>query len=226
MNRVYKTHFSLIIWIVSLVVIGVLLIRITSWAEPVKNDKGSFYLHPENTNSNQQRPDLDVDFRSRSGVIFRVQQIQNAPYAAVNPHFPVILISPNIKVDGWIHVVYTDARQSSDCNGKTFVDYDPQLTKYPLYNNTQYFYDAPLWSYSLFNKPLRFWKGHAFAVKVDHQKKSIHCLGGIEWGFELSYFRLRPKATAPQLLNKEGWEKAWQILQEKLPDYSQTYGGM
>jgi hypothetical protein len=59
---------------------------------------------------------------------------------------------------------------------------------------------------------------------VYHQNKSINCIGGIEWGFELFDFRLRPKATAPQLLNKEHWEKAWQILQEKLPGYSQTYG--
>jgi hypothetical protein len=53
-----------------------------------------------------------------------------------------------------------------------------------------------------------------------HQKKSIHCIGGIEWGFELSDFRLRPKTTDPRLLNKEHWEKAWQILQEKLPGYT------
>ena len=42
--------------------------------------------------------------------------------------------------------------------------------------------------------------------------------------FDLSYFRLRPKATAPRVLNKKHWEKAWQIVQEKLPGYSQTYG--
>ena len=43
-------------------------------------------------------------------------------------------------------------------------------------------------------------------------------------GFALSDFRLRPKTADPRLLNKEHWEKAWQILQEKLPGYSQTYG--
>jgi hypothetical protein len=69
------------------------------------------------------------------------------------------------------------------------------------------------------------WKGHAFAVKVNHQKRIIHCIGGIECGFELSHFRLRSRATATQLLNKQDWKKAWLILQKKLPRYTQTYGG-
>jgi hypothetical protein len=43
-------------------------------------------------------------------------------------------------------------------------------------------------------------------------------------GFELSQFRLRPKAINPKTLNNLDWDKAWQLLQEKLPGYSQTYG--
>ncbi|NDB85354.1 MAG: hypothetical protein EB127_22025 [Alphaproteobacteria bacterium] len=157
--------------------------------------------------------------------MFKIKQINNSSKESINPYFPVIVIEPNLKIDAWIHVVYTDASHPYNSKRKTFVDYNPKWTEYPFYSYAQYFYDAPLWTYSFFSKPLSFWKGHAFAVSVDHQKKSIHCIGGIEWGFELSYFRLRPKSIHPQLLNKETWEKAWQILQEKLPGYSQTYRG-
>jgi hypothetical protein len=115
--------------------------------------------------------------------------------------------------------VYTD---STDPTLRTFVDYNPKWTNYPFYSYSNYFYDAPLWTYSLLNKPLSFWTGHAFAVSVDHQKKLINCIGGIKWGFELSQMKLRPNAIHPQLLDKRDWEKAWNILQEKLQDYKQT----
>jgi hypothetical protein len=139
------------------------------------------------------------------------------------PYFPSIHIKAIKLHNAWIHIVYTDAQTQKL---RTFIDaanIDSSSSTYPFYTYEQDFYDAPLWTYSFFNKPLRFWKGHVFAVKVDHQKKSIHCMGGIAWGFELSYFRLYPKAILPQLLNKDDWDKAWQILEEKLPGYSQTY---
>lgn len=218
-SKIFKLIFAILITLVCF-----LIIWLGTWKSPGNNYQGGLYLHPENINFSKYKPDLELELSPSSGVIFKIKQINNSPKQSINPHFPVILIEPNVKVDGWIHIVYTDATHPDNLKWKTFVDYDPKWTDYPFYSNLQYFYDAPLWTYSLFNKPLHFWKGHAFAAKVDHQNKSIHCIGGIEWGFELSDFRLRPKTTAPRLLNKERWEKAWQILQEKLPGYSQTYG--
>lgn len=155
---------------------------------------------------------------------FDIFLVENSKQNCLNPYFPSIHVQASKSHNAWVHIVYTDSKAPE---WRRFIDaanIDSYGSAYPFYTYEQDFYDAPLWTYSLFNKPLRFWKGHAFAVKVDHQKKSIHSIGGIEWGFELSYFRLRPKSIAPRLLNKEDWEKAWQILQEKLPGYSQTYG--
>lgn len=157
---------------------------------------------------------------------FDVSLVENSKPNCLNPHFPCIHIQASESHNAWIHIVYTDAKAPE---WRVFIDAannkDIQGSPYPFYTYEHDFYDAPLWTYSLFTKPLRFWKGHAFAVEVDHQKKSIKCLGGIEWGFELSHFRLRPKAIYPQLLNKQDWENVWQLFQEKLPGYQQTYKG-
>lgn len=199
-----------------------IILCLAIFRSPKNHYKDQLYLNPENINFNHHKADLEFDITASSGVIFKIKQINNAPKDSINPYFPIILIEPNVKVYGWIHIVYTD-----DINHlsqwKILVDYNPKWTNYPFYSNLDYFYDAPLWHYSLFNKPLSVWKGHAFAINIDHQKKSINCLGGVEWGFELSYFRLRPKTTTPRLLDEQSWEKAWKILQEKLPQYSQTY---
>lgn len=216
-----KFKLILAVFIIPLCIIAIYL---TTWKSPGNNDKGELYLHPENINFNKHTPDLELALHSSSGVMFKIKQINNSSKESINPYFPVIVIEPNLKIDGWIHVVYTDASHPENLKWKTFADYDPKWTEYPFYSYAQYFYDAPLWTYSLFSKPLSFWKGHAFAVQVDHQKKSIHCLGGVEWGFELSQFKLRPKAINPKTLNNLDWDKAWQLLQEKLPGYSQTYG--
>ncbi|ETZ07775.1 hypothetical protein P618_200016 [Holospora obtusa F1] len=192
-----------------------------TWKSPDVNYSGDTNIHTcIHSDDRKLHFKLDVG----GGNNFDVYLVENSKPNYLNPYFPSIHIQASQPHNAWIHIVYTD---SKDPEWRTFIDarnIDSSGSTYPFYTYEQDFYDAPLWTYSLFNRPLRFWKGHAFAVKVDHQKKYIHCIGGIEWGFELSYFRLRPKATAPQLLNKETWEKAWQILQEKLPGYSQTYG--
>ncbi len=219
MNKIFKLAVIVVIALLS-----VLLILVILWQSPAQNTKGEFFLHPESINCTRYKTDLELELRSGAGVIFNIKQIKNAPKQAINPYFPVILIQPNVKHDGWIHIVYTDASHVDDLKWKTFIDHDPKATNYPFYSYLQYFYDAPSWNYSILNKPLGFWKGHAFAVKVDHQNKIINCIGGIEWGFKLSLFRSRPKAIYPKLLDEHDWRKAWGLLIEKLPGYQQTYG--
>jgi hypothetical protein len=153
-----------------------------TWKSPGTNSEGEYCLYPEGPHYHSQKADLEVELKSNSGVIFHIRQINNANKKCLNPYFPVILIKPNIQHDGWIHVVYTD---SIDPKFRRFVDYDPRFTNAPFYIHSQYFYDAPLWTYPLFKNSM-FWKGHAFAIKLDHANKTISCIGGIEWGFELS----------------------------------------
>ena len=72
-----------------------------------------------------------------------------------------------------------------------------------VYDTMQEFYDAPLWRYSLFSKPLSYWKGNALAVEVDHENKTIKPVGGISWGFNLSSFQIRPICITPSALNED-----------------------
>lgn len=212
-------------FLILITLLGFLVIWIVTWRSTGQNIAGEFYLHPKNINFNKHIPDLELELYSSRRVMFKVKQINNTPKNSINPYFPVILIEANVKVDGWIHMVYTDASDHDNLKWKTFIDFDPKWTNYPFYSYSQYFYDAPLWTYSLLSKPLSFWRGYAFAVKADHKKKSINCIGGIKWGFELSNFKLRPKTLRPKLLKQNEWGQAWQMLQEKLPGYTQTYGG-
>lgn len=195
-----------------------LIMGLGAWKSPDVNHSGGINIH---TCIHSDDRKLHFKLDAGEGNNFDVYLVENSKLNCLNPYFPSIHIQASQSHNAWIHIVYTDSKVQQL---GTFIDAVDFL--YPFYTYEQDFYDSPLWAYSLFNKPLRFWKGHAFAVKVDHQKKSIHCIGGIEWGFELPDFRLRPKSIHLQLLNKQTWEKAWQVLQEKLPGYSQTYGSM
>ena len=214
--KIYKLMFAILITLLCF-----LIIWLGTWKSPDVNHSGDTNIH---TCIHSDDRKLHFKLDAGGGNNFDVYLVENSKQNCLNPYFPSIHIQASQPHNSWVHIVYTDSKAPE---WRTFIDaanIDSSGSTYPFYTYEQDFYDAPLWTYSLFNKPLRFWKGHGFAVKVDHQNKSIHCIGGIEWGFELSDFRLRPKTTDPRLLNKEHWEKAWQILQEKLPDYSQTYG--
>lgn len=103
-----------------------------------------------------------------------------------------------------------------------FIDSEDPLNEnsiYPFYSLESDFYDAPLWTYSFFNKSLSFWKGHAFALYTNHQNKIVMNLGGIEWGFELSFLRIKPIEINPKLLNHTDWNIAWQLIKGELPEY-------
>jgi hypothetical protein len=153
-----------------------------------------------------------------------VYLVNNSAPECLNPFFPSIHIQASQSHNAWVHIVYTDSKAPE---WRTFIDaanVDSPGSAYPFYTYEQDFYDAPLWTYSLLKKPLSFWKGHAFALKVDHHRKTIECIGGIEWGFELPLVKLRPKAIHPKVLGRLEWEQAFQVLQEKLPGYTHTYG--
>ena len=155
---------------------------------------------------------------------FIVYFMENTHKTSINPYFPAIHIQTTVPHNAWIHVVYADAK---DVKWRTFLDAPPKNishSSYPFYTCKKDFYDAPLWRYGIFSKPLRYWKGHAFAVNIDYKEKKIHCLGGIQWGFKLSFLALRPKGIFPSPLNKKHWTKAWKIIKEKFLGYEQIYG--
>lgn len=190
------------------------------WKSKDINKSGEFCLHPKNvtknSNFNLQTHDLEIQLQSESGTIFEIKYIKNAGENCINPYFPIIFIDTKTKHSGWLQVVYTD---SIDPKLRKFVDYDPKFINAPFYSDSQYFYDAPLWSYSLFEKPLTFWRAHTFAIIIDDKNKTINYIGGIEWGFELRATELRPVAIDPKLLDKKAWEADWEMIKELLPEY-------
>ena len=146
---------------------------------------------------------------TRQGKYFNVYLVNNSAPECLNPFFPSIHIQASQSHNAWVHIVYTDSKAPE---WRTFIDaanVDSPGSAYPFYTYEQDFYDAPLWTYSLLKKPLSFWKGHAFALKVDHHRKTIECIGGIEWGFELPLVKLRPKAIHPKVLGRLEWEQAF-----------------
>ncbi len=192
------------------------------WKSPDVNLSSERSIH---TCIHSDNSKLHFKLGAQPGKHFEIDLIENSKPDCLNPYFPSIHIQMNDKHNAWVHIVYTDSiipqlQMFIDAENK-----DNPNSAYPFYTYEQYFLDAPLWTYSLFSKPLSLWKGHAFAVKVDHENKAITCIGGIEWGFLLSPTRLRPKAINPKLLDEQAWKKAWQLLQEALPGYKQTYKG-
>ena len=82
---------------------------------------------------------------------FNIFYIPNAPRNCFNPSFPIIHIKLKQEHNAWLQIVRTD---SSDKKLQKFIDTNVEL--YPFYTLEQDFYDAPLWSYTLFSKPLTY----------------------------------------------------------------------
>lgn len=132
-----------------------------------------------------------------------------------NPYFPIIHIKTDQEHNAWLHIIRTDCL---DAALQEFIDSDGAAQS-SFYTLNQDFYDAPLWRYMLFSKPLSYWIGHAYAVKVDHEKKTIKVIGGIKWGFRLSFFPIKPQMILPSYLHLEDWQSDWEVFKRELKGY-------
>ncbi len=212
MNKIFKCILISLL----LGVLGTLLFQALSWKPPDINGKSQRKIH---SCIQEDASKLNFRFQSDHNIHFDVDFVQNSKPSCINPYFPTIHIKTNGSHNAWLHIVYTDSKVPE---WQTFIDSEHDATKpspYPFYTHEPDFYDAPLWTYSLVNKPISFWKGHTFAIEVNHQNKTIKCLGGIEWGFELRLTKLHPLAIQPRLLDEEDWKQAWELVKDKLPNY-------
>jgi len=146
---------------------------------------------------------------------FNVSYIPNAKKDCLNPFFPIIHIKLKQEHNAWLQVVRTDC---SDKKLQEFIDASVKI-QYPFYTLEQDFYDSPIWYYTLFSKPLTYWIGHAYAVKIDHQNKTIKVMGGIKWGFKLAYFPIKPQMILPSGLNMSDWLIDMEVFKQALADY-------
>lgn len=168
----------------------------------------------------EQNPNkLSFELVNQKGIRFFVNLVKNCEVRAINPYFPAIGIKIRPECNAWLHIVYTDCKEPKY---RTFIDAPAsggQYSTYPFYSKSSYFSDAPLWTYWLFSKPLSFWKGQVFALQVDLQNKTVKCLGGVQWGFQLHWTKLCPVAIIPKLLTDQAWLDACALLCEQLPNY-------
>ena len=163
----------------------------------------------------KKRGDVSFQQIKSFGNSFDVFYIKNSGRrSCLNPMFPkikIVLANPH---DGWIQVIRTD---SKILELREFVDWT-SATKIPkpFYTLESNFYDAPLWSYNFFSKPLYSWTAHTYAVKTDLSHKKIKCVGGIAWGFKFRRFGISPETILPTPLNQENWDKDWEIIKKYL----------
>lgn len=200
--------------VISLGAIGVLLFQFLSWKSPQVNFSARSDIH---SCIHEDESKLKFNFQVTKDTGFEVLLVRNSKPNCVNPYFPAIHVKTAASHNAWLHIVYTDSKAPE---WQIFID--STVTKpspYPFYTFEADFYDAPLWTYYLFYKPISFWKWHAFAVEVNHNNKTIKILGGIEWGFELRFMKLYPIAIEPRLLDEKAWKQAWKLVKGSLPDY-------
>lgn len=131
---------------------------------------------------------------------FIINYIEHSGEQCVNPGFPSIHIQSKLPCDGWLHIIHSDNKYLSSKPNGEFIDASPTL--FPFYTLEKDFYDAPYWFYTFFYKPLFYWKGHAYAVQINHEQKIITVVGGIEWGFTFSIFAFKPQTIRPRELSK------------------------
>ncbi len=153
------------------------------------------------------------------GNEFVVSYVENADADCINPGFPSIHITTEAEHTAWLHIVRTDCSQGMWQQFIDTVDQKQCPSVFPFYTLDQDFYDAPCWHYTLWDK-FSFWRGHAYAVHVDHQEKTVRCVGGVAWGYELFYSTITPRAIEPYALAAQDWKRDWDIFNAELPGYN------
>lgn len=208
-----KKLLYFLIGLITGTILGIFLIISPYFQSPSINESRRAFTHEDI----YQDPSHTTTALISMNNVFNIALVENARLVACNPNFPAIHISTKAQHNTWFQVIRTDCSQ---CQYQTFIDTAPHVTPFyyqPVPNID--FYDTPQWGYSLFFKPITFWRAHAYAIQVDHESKTIQCLGGIFWGYSLSYFHLKPCAYKPAALSLQDFMQDWQLLAKELPEY-------
>ena len=152
------------------------------------------------------------------GHHFTVNFVRSADKESQNPGFPALHI--NLRQEGYgglVHIIKTD-----HVDHKTFLDAAPFDTFpdiYPFYTKDQDFFDAPFWTYNVLSKSISYWIGHAYAVIIDDEVKTIQCIGGIGWGYRIPWYWPYPRMIQPYALNLENWIEDKEIFNQQQSHY-------
>lgn len=130
---------------------------------------------------------------------FTVTYVTNADNKCINPNFPIIEVKSQRKVNAWLQIIRTDSKYPQY---QIFVDTIDNL--YPFYSKSEIFYDAPLWHYTVHNIPTFSWSANLYALSIQ-DNKIISCLGGINWGFNISKQSQHPQIKNITPLSLDDW---------------------
>lgn len=175
--------------------------------QPKNEEAWHHFIHDDSSCKHQKIQSM--------GNQFDVFYIEIVDSKKANPHFPAISIEACNECSAWLHIVKTDCKQ----NSKWHHFIDTWSEGYPFYTRGKVFYDNPFWKYGLFSKELSFWVGHAYAILIDEEHKTIKCLGGISWGYRLPWWSLRPIMILPLPLNQVDWQADWEFFETVFLDY-------
>lgn len=138
---------------------------------------------------------------------FIVSYIENSNYKK-NKNFPIITVKSNKEIDGFIQIVRTDSCEEIY---KEFIDTTEEIK--PYYTLGKEFFDAPVWNYHFFWKPLYNWTAHLYAVNTDKETNRKKIIPVLKWGFYFTYFfSFSPTMIKPIVLNEKEIEKDKVVL--------------
>lgn len=161
---------------------------------------------------------LFLSDRCKKSIIdtFKIKYIASAPLESINADFPIISLESTENHNAWIQIIQTDTTASGCLQYQHFIDTTTCENLFPFYTWEKLFIDYPFWAYSIENKPLSYWKAHAYPVLVDKKTKNIQILQGIEWGYRFFPLSFRPTMIEPRKLIKEEIEKDKLFFQQKI----------
>ncbi len=161
---------------------------------------------------------LFLSDRCKKSIIdtFKIKYIASAPLESINAGFPIISLESTENHNAWIQIIQTDTTVASCLKYQHFIDTTTCKNLFPFYTGEKLFIDYPYWSYSIENKPLSYWKAHAYPVLVDKKTKNIQILQGIEWGYRFFSLSFRPTMIEPRKLAKEEIKKDKLFFQQKI----------
>ena len=136
-----------------------------------------------------QRKELIGDGKEK----FAVAYITNAPATCINPTFPLIKVTIDQPISGWIQLIHVEFAEGT--GNEILIDSKDKAT--PLYTAEAVFADAPFWTFPVIGKPTMEWKAHLYpVVRTD---EGFFLGNGIIWGFKVHPYKLTPLMIEPHL---------------------------
>lgn len=224
-----KKLIKFIVMAGSIIILLYRLTQILAWHTPFNDNRFNDAQHCIFENKNHEKITLNS-----MGHDFEVTYVKNASQECICPHFPALHITTQAVHNKWIFVdpqskslFIPNIRLIVELLGDNpEIDVEPSdpILRKKLLKDIEYqghfifkssekdIFSNHAEGYTLFTKNSINWTGHAWALQVDLDKKTIRCVGGVSWGFKVSWYNLWPTMILPQALTEQDWQNDWAQL--------------